>query len=131
MRRLLIALALVCCLPSLAYAQQTMIANGTSLTDWQIVGDCQMTSVSSATSPSSCSGGIPAGTVWAIITVESNAARWTGKSGNTPTTTFGQLLPASSSTTVYQLTWVANTLANLLLIPVASTMTINVTFVGR
>ena len=63
MRRVLLAVALFL-LPSLAYAQETMIANGTSLTDWQeVVGDCQITSVSSATSPSSCSGGIPAGTV--------------------------------------------------------------------
>lgn len=129
MKRLLSAIAF-CLLPSLAWAQVPLIAGGTSVSDWQDLADCQITSVSSSTGLSSCTGGIPSGTVWAIVTVESNAARWR-QDGTAPTSSVGQLLPASSSTSVQQLIVFPNTLSQLKLIPVTGSMTINATFIGQ
>ncbi len=54
---------------------------------------CQLTSISSATLISTCSGGVPALSEWALICVESAAIRWRDD-GTNPTTSVG--MPVAS-----------------------------------
>lgn len=57
------------------------------------LGYCQLTSIASSTLVSSCSGGIPALTGWAVICVETAAIRWRDD-GTAPTTTVGMPIAA-------------------------------------
>jgi hypothetical protein len=58
------------------------------------LGYCQL-SVTSAAQTSTCSGGIPSGTVWALICNEGAAARWRDD-GTAPTTSVG--MPVGTGT---------------------------------
>jgi hypothetical protein len=90
------------------------------------LGDYQCTSISIATSLLTCSGlsAIPAGAVFAVVQVESNAARW-HTDGTAPTASVGQ--PLAVLTPIY---FSVNPLSNVQLIPQTSTMTIDVSFYG-
>ncbi len=59
------------------------------------LGYCQLTSVSSATAISTCSGGIPARTGWAVLCVETAAIRWRDD-GTNPTTSVGMPITAGN-----------------------------------
>src|SRR6267142_329501 len=52
------------------------------------LGYCQLTSIAASTLVSTCAGGIPARTGWAIICVETAAIRWRDD-GTAPTTSVG------------------------------------------
>lgn len=52
------------------------------------LGYCQLTSIDAAVGLASCSGGIPAGASYAIVTAEAQAVRWRDDAVN-PTTTVG------------------------------------------
>lgn len=92
MKRLLLASALSLGLAAPVAAQER------GATDYIMpLGYCQLTSVSSATLISTCSGGIPARTVWAVICVETAAIRWRDD-GTSPTASVGMPLAAGSST---------------------------------
>lgn len=57
------------------------------------LGYCQLTSLASSTLVSSCSGGIPALTGWAVICIETNAIRWRDD-GVAPTAAVGMPIVA-------------------------------------
>lgn len=84
MKRLLAALLLA----SVAFpaAAQTNVPGKSAF--YQPLGYCQLTSMSSATLLSSCSGGIPAGTNIAEICVEAQSVRYRDD-GVAPTSTIG------------------------------------------
>lgn len=97
------------------------------------LGFCQQTSVTTAVGLSSgagaCASGIPAGTVFAVVQVEGQTARWRDD-GTAPTSTVGQ--PLSAATPIYFTSIVkgSNTLANVQLIPETGSMTVDVSFYG-
>lgn len=90
------------------------------------LGDYQCTSISIATTLLTCASlsAVPAGAVFAVVQVESNAARWR-TDGTAPTASVGQ--PLAVLTPIY---FTVNPLSNVQLIPQSSTMTIDVSFYG-
>lgn len=52
------------------------------------LGYCQLTSIDTAAALSACSGGIPSGATYAIVTAEAQAVRWRDDAVN-PTTSVG------------------------------------------
>jgi hypothetical protein len=89
MKRLALALALLAPLTQPADAQPQNSRNGYIAP----LGYCQLTSVSSATAVSSCSGGIPQRAAWAVICIETAAIRYRDD-GTDPTTSVGMPLAA-------------------------------------
>lgn len=126
MRKILFA-ALWLVLSVLPAAAQTLPQKVWTLQSPMVdLGDYQCTSVSIATSLLTCSGlsAIPAGAVFAVVQVETNAARWR-TDGTAPTAGVGQ--PLAVLTPIY---FSVNPLSNVQLIPQSSTMTIDVSFYG-
>jgi hypothetical protein len=62
-----------------------------------LASSCQLTVSTTAVETSTCSGGIPAGSTYALICNEATAARWRDD-GTPPTTTVGQVLGTGTST---------------------------------
>jgi hypothetical protein len=88
MKRLALTAALLLGLIASASAQERK-----STDHIQPLGYCQLTSIASATSVSSCSGGVPALSAWAVVCIETAAVRWRDD-GTAPTTSVG--MPVSS-----------------------------------
>lgn len=59
------------------------------------LGYCQLTATGSAAQMSTCSGGIPARSIWAVICVETANIRWRDD-GTNPTTTVGMPITAGN-----------------------------------
>ncbi len=97
------------------------------------LGFCQQTSVSTAVGLSSgagaCASGIPKGSVFAVVQVEGETARWRDD-GTAPTASIGQ--PLAASTPIYFTSQVkgGNALAAVKLIPETGSMTLDVSFYG-
>lgn len=97
------------------------------------LGYCQQTSVSTAVGLSSgsgaCANGIPSGSVFAVVQVENETARWRDD-GTAPTASVGQ--PLTASTPIYFTSGVLNhtLLADVQLIPETGSMTVDVSFYG-
>lgn len=86
MKKLLVFLALLCASPAAA-----QVRNSSDFIS--PLGYCQLTSVASSTLVSSCSGGIPALSAWAVICVDTAAIRWRDD-GVAPSTTVGMPIAA-------------------------------------
>lgn len=85
------------------------------------LGYCQLTSLASSTLVSSCSGGIPALTGWAIICIETAAIRWRDD-GVAPSTTVG--MPVA----IGQCFYYSGTFATLRLIAQSGSPVANISF---
>lgn len=87
MKKLLLVFALLFAWPAFAQERKS--------TDFIApLGYCQLTSVASSTLVSSCSGGIPARTVWAVICIETAGIRWRDD-GTAPTASVGMPIAAT------------------------------------
>lgn len=114
MKRLLLA-ALLSAVPSLAHAQANTNDHITPL------GYCQITGVVAATLVSTCSGGIPARTVWGVV-CSTVAIRWRDDpTGTAPTAAVGMPYPAGCF-------YYSGTFSALSIIPQAGTAEINIMF---
>lgn len=87
----------------------------------QPLGYCQLTSVSSSTLVSSCSGGIPALTGWAVICVDTAAIRWRDD-GTAPTASVGMPIAAG------QCFYYSGTFATLRVIAQTGSPVVNISF---
>jgi hypothetical protein len=116
MKRLLSALlvSLAFCLP--AHAQER-----TSTGFINPLGYCQLTSVSSSTLVSSCSGGIPARTAWAVLCVDTAAIRWRDD-GTAPTASVG--MPVAAGQCFYY----SGTFSTLRVIAQTGSPVVNISF---
>ena len=91
--------------------------------------------VTTASSASLTTTGIPTAAVLAIVTVETNAARWRDD-GTAPTASVGTLLPNTTASGPPYYAYFTSAvlggipLTSVQLIPVTSTMNVNVTFEG-
>lgn len=85
------------------------------------LGYCQLTSVASSTLVSSCSGGIPARTAWAIICIDTNAIRWRDD-GVAPTAAVGMPITAG------QCFYYSGTFATLRVIAQTGSPVVNISF---
>lgn len=118
---------------SLASAQVTTSATKAWVLQAPIIslGDYQCTSVSAATTLSGCAGlaAIPVNTVFAVVQVEGEAARWRCD-GTAPTASIGQ--PVAANTPIYFTCGVLGhaILADLQIIPQTGSMTVDVSFYG-
>ena len=94
---------------------------------WTNMGYCQLTSLSAATSLSTCIGnygtGIPAGATAIAIDVEGSNVRETGDGVTTPTATLGMRHPIGSPTWRY-----SGSLSAVLLIQETPGAIVNITF---
>lgn len=121
--RSLVASAALSCAPALAQQlpqkvwtlQSPLVPLGTN---------CQLTSISAVTTLAACPGGIPTGAVFAVVQVETNAARWRDD-GAAPTSAIGQ--PLQVSTPIY---FTVAPLSNVQLIPQSGSMTVDINFYG-
>lgn len=114
-RFLLVAIGLLAmCLPLRA---QERTATGFI----QPLGYCQLTSVSSSTLVSSCSGGIPARTAWAVLCIDTAAIRWRDD-GTAPTASVG--MPVASGQCFYY----SGTFAALRVIAQTGSPVVNISF---
>lgn len=87
----------------------------------QPLGYCQLTSVSSATAISSCSGGIPARAAWAVLCVDTAAIRWRDD-GTAPTASVG--MPVASGQCFYY----SGTFSTLRVIAQTGSPVVNISF---
>lgn len=85
------------------------------------LGYCQLTSVSSSTLVSSCSGGIPQRTVWAVLCVDTAAIRWRDD-GTAPTASVG--MPVASGQCFYY----SGTMSALRVIAQTGSPVVNISF---
>lgn len=89
MKRFALAVALALCLAPASAQIRTS-------TDFIIpLGYCQLTATGAAAQISTCSGGIPVRTVWAVMCVETANIRWRDD-GTAPTATVGMPLNAGA-----------------------------------
>jgi hypothetical protein len=114
MKKLLLFLALTCAGPASA-----QIRNATDFIT--PLGYCQLTSVTSSTLVSSCAGGIPVRTGWAVICVETAAIRWRDD-GVAPSTTVG--MPVA----IGQCFYYSGTFATLRVIAQSGSPVVNISF---
>jgi hypothetical protein len=85
------------------------------------LGYCQLSSVSSSTLVSSCSGGIPTRTAWAVLCVETADIRWRDD-GTAPTTSVG--MPVAAGQCFYY----SGTFATLRVIAQTGSPKVNISF---
>ena len=114
MKKLLLFLALICAIP--ASAQVRNSSNFISP-----LGYCQLTSIASSTLVSSCFGGIPALSGWAVICIDTNAIRWRDD-GVAPTAAVGMPVAAG------QCMFYSGTFATLRVIAQTGSPVVNINF---
>lgn len=85
------------------------------------LGYCQLTSVAASTLVSSCSGGIPALSAWAVICVDTAAIRWRDD-GVAPTAAVG--MPVAAGQCFYY----SGTFATLRVIAQTGSPVVNISF---
>lgn len=85
------------------------------------LGYCQLTSMATSTLVSTCSGGIPARTVWAVLCVDTAAIRWRDD-GTAPTAAVG--MPVAAGQCFYY----RSSFAALRVIAQAGSPVINISF---
>jgi hypothetical protein len=91
------------------------------------LGYAQITSLSSATLLSSVSGGIPAGTVYCLVTPEAQDVRWRADgTATSPTSTVGYPLAVG-----VELRLAVQTLANVAFIEQSASAKLNIVFMGQ
>lgn len=116
MKRLLSAMLLGLALCAPAHAQKRVASDFI-----QPLGYCQLTSVSSSTLVSSCSGGIPALTGWAVLCIDTAAIRWRDD-GTAPTASVG--MPVAAGQCFYY----SGTVAALRVIAQSGSPVVNISF---
>ncbi len=84
------------------------------------LGYCQL-SVTTAVSPSTCPNGIPYGTLWALVCIETASVRWRDD-GTAPTASIGQPTPAGNCQNFY------TNFQTLQFIAQSGTATVNISF---
>ena len=93
---------------------------------WTPLGYCQLAVTSSAVQTSTCTGGIPAGAVWAYVCNEGTAARYRDD-GTAPTASIGVPLATGTATAPACASYYG-TLANLQWIAESGTATLDISF---